>query len=199
MKRNWKRYTIRSGLIAVTVVAIFFAYVSSIVSSLAPRSRDYAAIFREHGAAVHYEPIDEHRWLHPFLPLTYATTIDAVVLSDPKHDGETLTALTPRMNAFDSCRQLSLQHSAITDDDLQQLSKMDNLESLELRGANFSDAGLLHVAKLDHLQQLDISKTQITAAGIKQLRDSLPYCAINADVPVPPIKIRPVGNADEEQ
>ena len=191
MKVNWKRYTIRSLLIAMTVIAIPLAYISTVVSSLRPLSRDFASIVWDHGAAFRSRPIEHHRWLHPFLPIAYTSTIETVVLFEDKHDGETLVTLVPHMNAFDAFRQLSIQNSAITDDDLVALGRLDNLKMLELKGSNFTDASLAHIATLKHLEQLDISKTRITVNGLKQLREALPSCCIVADVPVPPVQIKP--------
>ncbi len=178
-------------MIGTPIVALFFGYVASVIRSLAPRSRNYEAIFFEHGAGVHYVPIERHRWLQPFLPITCSTTIDSVVLFDPKHDGATLVALVPHINEFDSFRQLSIQQSAISDDDLRELSAINNLERLELVGSNFSDAGLVHVGQLNYLKELVISKTKITTNGLQQLRDALPYCAIVADIACPPALTKP--------
>lgn len=189
---NWKRYTIRSLLIAMTVIAIPLAYISTVISSLRPSSRNFASIVWDHGAAFRSKPIEHHRWLHLFLPIEYTSTIETVVLFEAKHDGQTLVTLVPHMNAFDTFQQLSIQNSGITDADLGELSRLDNLKMLELSGSNFTDASLTHIATLKNLEQLDISKTRITVSGLKQLREALPYCGINADVPVPPIQIKPV-------
>lgn len=191
MTFNWKQYPIRWALICVTIFAVFFAYVSSAINSLAARSRDYDAIFGEHGASVHYVPIEKHRWLHPFLPLRYKTSIDSGCLFETKHDGKTLLTLVPHMNAFDTFRQLSTQNSSITDDDLVALGRLDHRKMLELKGSNFTDASITHIAALKNLEQLDISKTRITVNGLRQLREALPYCSFVADVPVPPVQIEP--------
>ena len=191
MKRHWKRFTIRTGLAVVAVVAILCAYVSSIINSLTPLSRHYDAIYWEHGAAVHYEPIKKHRWLHPFLSQTYDTTIDSVVLFKPEHDGETLSAVIPHINEFDSFRQLSIQGSSITDDDLAKLVDLKHMEDLHLTGTNFSDAGLVHLARLEKLDSMLISNTRITANGLKRLREALPYCAIGGATFPAPLKTRP--------
>ena len=191
MKLQWKRFTIRTGLAIVTIVAIFFVYVSSIINSLTPFSRHYDAIYWKHGASVTFEPIKKHRWLHPFLSRTYSKTIDTVCLFKPEHDGDTLSSVIPHINEFESFRQLSIQGSAITDDDLSDLGDLKHIEQLQLTGTNFSDTGLTHVARLENLDCLVISDTRVTTNGLKNLRDALPYCAIIADIASPPAEIRP--------
>ena len=190
-KRNWRKFSIRTGLITITLIAAFFAYISSVITSLAPLSRHYDAIFWQHGASVTYEPIEKHRWLHLFLDLTYDTTITSVTLFKPEHDGKTLSALIPHINEFDSFWQLSIQNAAITDDDLSELGNLGNLKQLHLVGTNFSDAGIAHVAELENLETLVISKTRVTVNGLNRLRGALPYCGIIADIPSPPVKTKP--------
>jgi len=189
MKQRWKRFAIRTGLAVVTIVAIFFAYVSSIINSLTPLSRHYDVIYWKHGASVGFEPIKKHRWLHPFLPRTYSTTIDTVCLFTPEHDGDTLSSVIPHINEFDSFRQLSIQGSAITDDDLSKLVELKHIEQLHLTGNNFSDAGLLHIARLENLDSLIITNTRVTPNGLNQLRHALPYCSIGGATA--PLKARP--------
>ena len=191
---KWKRFTIRGVLVAVTIIALFFAYVSGVISGLKPQSRHFHEIFRKYHAAVTYTPIEQHKWLHPFLALELDTEINSVIFFEKQHNGETLSTLIPHMNAFNSCDTLSIQQNAtITDDDLRDLALLDNLETLEIQGGNFTDACPEHLFELQNLNTLVISKTKITPNGLKILRQFLPHCGINADIPVPPLK--PAENA----
>lgn len=74
--------------------------------------------------------------------------------------------------------------SVVTDDALEEASKLDGLTTLIANGNDqkrFTDTGLEHVARLKSLKQATLLSLHITAAGIERLRAALPDCAI--DVP----------------
>jgi hypothetical protein len=80
-------------------------------------------------------------------------------------------------------RSLHLDGTAITDIGVARLAAFGELESLSLSGTKITDAGLIHLAKLPKLKELWLRDTQITDAGHRSLRDALPDCQIQADVP----------------
>ncbi|NOY43279.1 MAG: hypothetical protein GXP26_15780 [Planctomycetes bacterium] len=57
----------------------------------------------------------------------------------------------------------------MSDDDLEELTKLEHIQELDLRGTQITDQGLLHLQKLKYLRKLNLSGTQVTDLGMKHL------------------------------
>ncbi|EAQ81274.1 serine/threonine-protein kinase [Blastopirellula marina] len=126
------------------------------------------------------------------LPLTFvnlgATPVQDEWLSDFTN-AESLTYLNfastkigdKGLAAFQNCnalQQLSLQDTNITDEGLAYFYDCRDLEILQLQNTKVRDFGLLRFKSCQKLKQVEISKTRVTAAGVDELKKSLPYCTV---------------------
>lgn len=66
-------------------------------------------------------------------------------------------------------QRLSLAGSAVRDDDLAHLAKLEQLTELGLSGTQVTDAGLRHLAPLRRLARLEIQGSAISLAGVVSL------------------------------
>jgi hypothetical protein len=67
-------------------------------------------------------------------------------------------------------RQLSLDHTRITDEGLKNLKGLRELDYLGLEGTSITDAGLANLRDLPKLSVLALDDTEITGAGLLHLR-----------------------------
>jgi hypothetical protein len=74
-----------------------------------------------------------------------------------------------RVGRLSHMLELSLNHSAVTDDGLIHLTGMQSLQKLWLHHTGISDAGLSHLRPLQALRHLDLSQTRITDSGLAEL------------------------------
>lgn len=74
--------------------------------------------------------------------------------------------------------ELRLGCPALTELFLVELGGLKKLERLSLARSHVSDEGAKYLAQLTRLKELDLSDTQVTAAGVAELKKSLPQCRI---------------------
>ena len=67
-------------------------------------------------------------------------------------------------------RRLWAGDTAITDNGLEALSRLEALEDLDLHGTEITDAGLLHLKGLVRLRKLNLMGTRISDAGLDRLQ-----------------------------
>ncbi|QDH77903.1 ribonuclease inhibitor [Echinicola soli] len=84
---------------------------------------------------------------------------------------------------FEHLAELHLDHTAIQDEDLNAIQKMQWLEYLNLYGSGISDAGIKKLHRLQHLKSIYLWKTATTEKGRTQLQEKLPELDINAAPP----------------
>ncbi len=65
--------------------------------------------------------------------------------------------------------RVNFSRTEITDEGLEQLSRMDKLEQLRLSSPRITDAGLACLRRLDHLRFLHLIDMPITDAGLEHL------------------------------
>ena len=75
---------------------------------------------------------------------------------------------------------LNLRNTNVTDEGLTYISELPVLRQLDLSGCNISDKSVGHLSKMFALRELWLSNTRITKEGLRDLRDALPKCEINA-------------------
>lgn len=70
------------------------------------------------------------------------------------------------------------RNEAVTDEDLERLTRLPRLESLMLTLTFVSDAGLEHLAPIKSLTELQLKGTKVTQEGVAKLKRLLPHCRI---------------------
>jgi len=85
---------------------------------------------------------------------------------------------------------VSLEGTAVTDDDLALFEDFDFVQILSLADTQITDAGLVHLEKLVKLDSLILVNTKVTEVGLARLRDVLPDVTIDTE-PVPEGTINP--------
>jgi hypothetical protein len=68
----------------------------------------------------------------------------------------------------------------LSDDSLAHLAALPWLSELWLMGSTVSDEAIVHLAQLRGLKRLDLDDTNFTIKGVRQLREALPNCQIEA-------------------
>jgi len=83
---------------------------------------------------------------------------------------EPAAKLFEQANTFHEFSDLNLSGSALTEQDLIQIGRLQNLQRLNLDGTPIRDSWLSHLANLGELRNLDLTNTPITDAGLVHLR-----------------------------
>ncbi|MCH8921615.1 MAG: hypothetical protein IIA67_00530, partial [Planctomycetes bacterium] len=83
---------------------------------------------------------------------------------------EDARAVAKDLKSLKELRELNLQDTNITDDELKHIRGLTNLESVSFAGTKVTDAGLEHLKGLKNLQGLGLSSTNITDAGLEHLK-----------------------------
>ena len=77
-------------------------------------------------------------------------------------------------------KELILSGTKLTDEALEEVTKLSNLSRLSLQVNNgITDAGLKEVAKLTQLKKVQLYATKVTAEGVNELQKALPECTID--------------------
>ncbi|MEI8195301.1 MAG: M56 family metallopeptidase, partial [Phycisphaerae bacterium] len=101
-------------------------------------------------------------------------SMTSVTLKGPAVTDSDLECLS-RLNHLE---WICLIRTNITDEGLAQLSKLAQLRILVVDATNVTDAGLEHLQKLRQLQRLTLSHTKVSDEGVKTLKKALSNCAI---------------------
>lgn len=72
---------------------------------------------------------------------------------------------------FGDVRLIVLSGTQVTNDDLEDLSRLPSLESLDLRNTRIGDPGLAHLSELSILGSLNLRDTRIGDAGLAHLSE----------------------------
>jgi serine/threonine protein kinase/Leucine-rich repeat (LRR) protein len=102
------------------------------------------------------------------------TSLRRLVLDGDAIRGPGLTHLQDLTELTD----LRLGCPALTELFLVELGGLKKLERLSLARSHVSDKGAKYLSPLTRLKELDLSDTQFTAAGVAELKQSLPQCRI---------------------
>ena len=117
--------------------------------------------------------------------------------------GDLLKNFLNDLQWWDELRELHLEESGVTDQNMKQLGKLHSLEGLKLKDTRITDeglreltgltnltwinvencavtdAGLKHISKLPKLEYLETEGTQISPAGKQWIKGILPHLQIN--------------------
>ena len=80
------------------------------------------------------------------------------------------------LSGLANLRRLDLSQLRVSD--IGPLGSLTRLVYLDLRDNSITDAGLDHLKGLTSLRDLYLDGTQVTNAGVKKLKEALPYCII---------------------
>lgn len=198
---RWKRYSLRSLFVLMTVSCLFLGAWSVYVNPYRLQARSLAEVNRLQGE-VQFEPADGpawHRWLViKLLGDDAFVHVTKVNLAGRTIDDQALRSLT----GLTHLKDLSLDHTKTTDDGLSAIRSMPELSTLSLRytpvsdrsagvlsalpklsklmltGTKLSDETIPELAKSPSLSELYVRWTQITDDGAAKLADAMPDCKI---------------------
>ena len=88
-------------------------------------------------------------------------------------------------------QKLHLENTAVTDQTLQHIGKLENLEYLNLYGTKVTDAGLENLKSLKKLKKLYVWQTGVTKAGADKLKEAVPGLYVNLGWQVPKQEDKP--------
>ena len=170
--RRWFQFSLRSLLIAVTLVAGLLVAWRAYVEPYR-RQREVMKLIEELGGEYNTEP-GGPSWLRGiFGDDNFQNIIEISLRSTDVSDAD-LTHLKGLANL----RTLSLSLTSVGDAGLAHLKGLTNLKKLVLCGTRVSDVGLSHLKALTNLQELWLGGAQVSDVGAKQLQKALPNCQI---------------------
>jgi hypothetical protein len=199
-KRRWIRFSLRSLLVAVLLIAAILGYARHCVRE---KHRIYKEIW-EFGGGFHVEYV-WYEWIEEMFATAhwrengYFGELTRVALTDTSVDDDWLRQLAAfrslerlqlggcedvgdagleSISGLHSLEFLELYHTGVTDDGLSHLRDLQELRMLILFGTRITDDGLRHLRGLKKLEGLDVSETKVTPAGVESLRRHLPNCDI---------------------
>lgn len=162
---RWKRYTLRSLLVSVTMLCVGLA----ISDAPAKRRRRAVDAIQVLGGKVTFAQADigGTSALRRWLPERYfdCDNVQTVDLSGTKANDTTLAEI----EWLTRLKRLNLHGTQTTDVGLSHLRRLYALEELELRNTQITDAGLTHLASLTALRKLAMERTRITGEGLGDL------------------------------
>jgi len=74
---------------------------------------------------------------------------------------------------------VSLDSTAIVDDDLATLALLPKLEGLDISSTEVTDAGVVHLAKVPNVKYVNAHKTKMTYAGVAELKSRRPSLLVD--------------------
>ena len=181
-KRRWLRFSLRTLLIAITIVCIWLGFELN-----RARARRTAILAVEDLGGTYGVHIMGPAWLRKMMgddkcfydaarvsfgPLTYRAK------KDRPFDDDALRRSIEPLNTFTKFQTLDLVSSDISDAGLKHLKGLHNLETLRLTDTGVSDQGIDDLTDLKSLHRLQIERTKITDEGIARLKAALPDCEI---------------------
>ena len=150
-RRSWRRFRLRTVLLATTVVAVVLA----MEVYPAVRQREAVTLFRRLGGTIRYDYQIDNKGT----PIRNATPkwnwLRSVIGDD----------------FLDSAVAVIISNRPVSDAEASDLRKLPHLQLLWMGRTKVSDDIIDSINSLKHLWQLDLSSTDITDAGLKRLRN----------------------------
>jgi len=179
-KRRWKRflvprYSLRTLLILVTVIAVFLGYLGSRMHEVREQQRVVAWVKEQGGRVIYFQLCKE--WDSPHGP-TWIRIIAG--------DGWDASGV-----------RIDLRGTSVTDDDLAILRDIEKLTVLDISGTKVSDKGLKCIALCPDLRLVLFENSDITRNGFSKLRESRP--SVRTASPNKSIRKVSQGNEEENQ
>ena len=191
-KRPWLRFSVRSLLVGIAVVASILAW------KLEQSRRIEQALrrIRELGGyvALRSEPSP---WLRRLaMPHAEVVSLDETLATneDVRHL-EMLHSLTrlklsqtelspgglAPLASLQNLTLLTLGKTAVNDFDLQHIAGLTKLATLELHDTAITDGGLIHLRRLASLDRLSLQGTSVTSSGLQHLAPLIRLRALSLD------------------
>lgn len=190
-KRRWRprlRFSLRTLMIAMTVVCVFLGY----RVHRARVQRDAVAVLNEASVSLEYDwwlaGLDSPPgpdWIMELIGREYFQEVESAEVYDFEWSGEESVfdqlARLPRLKRVEFYCDFDRRHlekltglkhlerltlnfypASITDSTMACLGRLHALKSLNLSQAEITSAGVQHLAGLNNLETLDLSETRIT-------------------------------------
>src|SRR5260221_4640277 len=205
-KRRTLRFSLRTLMIAVTLLCAVMA----VVSSRANRQRLAVSRIKEVHGLLYYDYQLDHNfnprtdeplapgpdWLRAFIGTDYFATVVSVRVNLASDELLEATAELPHLQdlriacnskisdgAWERLKDLreveTLYLRGMRDSATVNLAGLTHLRVLSITNTDITDVGLPSLKSLSRLQRLDLMGTKVTRAGITDLHAALPNCKIH--------------------
>ena len=168
-RRRWLRYSMRTMLVAVTLLCLVLALV------IVPAERQRRTVrkirasdphsmvrydFEVDGQAGRSSPA----WLRRWLGDDYFHRVVSTEIYLSRGD------LTPDdLTNLPALKHLTTVRMPLADDGLQTLTRLRNLESLSIYSDSITDRGIEQLSSLTELELLNVNSNQVTGEGLRPL------------------------------
>lgn len=166
--RGWRRFRLRSLLIAITGMAIWLGWTANVARQ---RERAVDAINEAGGTIVFNSGTEKQlslvrRVWRNLWGDAYAKEVFSINLREKpvSEDIVRQAAVFSEMTG-----ELILTRTKVRDDDLRHLAQHHHLQYLMLTETSIGDAGIKHISRLSNLQHLNLGGTNITDASAAEL------------------------------
>ncbi len=159
MAKPWRPHlqlSIRTGLLAVTSIAVYLALFAAERRDAAMRAEVLRRLddqFYTTGSGPYWWP-PYTAWLHKLIGDEQPATLGFALFNNFSH---------------------------VTDDTLRDLTVFQELYDLGLGGGTIqiTEAGLSHLRELHNLEELDLADAPVSAESVAALRCAMPHCRIH--------------------
>ena len=162
-KFRWRRISLRTFLICVTVMCIVLGRIATTAS----RQRDAKRTLESHGVSVMFE----HEWQHSKNPRSLASRMLEPIA---RHiDPNLVLPVTVVRTRYLEAPSLKAGAEYTSSDVIAPISKLPNLQSLSLTHTNVKNQDIAQLAHLSDLETLDLHMTKMHEGpipGLDQLR-----------------------------
>jgi len=171
-RRRWLRYSMRTMLVAVTLLCVLLALV------IAPAQQQRRAVEKIRGLGSWSRVVYDYEyagpdnwgaelrgpaWLRRWIGVDYFQDVVRVQVFLSRGD-----ELTPDdLASLPGLKSLDIHDMPITDDGVRTLARLRKLEVLSLQSNEITDGGLEHLSSLTDLKLLLIASDQITGEGLR--------------------------------
>lgn len=167
-KRRWLRFSLRSMLLLVLGLSVFFAVYANRVH----RQQRAIAAIETLGGSVSYangEAGWTPDWLRKLLGKDFFFDVKKVHLDSGAAIHNVKDEDLRHLLVFPHLKDVYLQSNLITDEGLDTLRQLEELEAVYLISAQVSDEGLAKLKGLQNLRALNLDWTGVTSSGLRHL------------------------------
>jgi hypothetical protein len=176
------RFTLRTLLIAVAVIAVVVAVAELVTRDYRERRRIESDL---HSMGAYYVGFDEHghlAWVSFVVPVASPRiaeyrSIEHVDLAGAHVTDESIRHLA----GLDHIGTIHLTHCDVNDNQLQLLAAISSLTILRLNGARVTDDAIPAIASIHGLKAVDLSGTLVSKDGVTDLQRRCPDLVIRYD------------------